>query len=42
VAVGIGLAAAYGRPVHFCHISRREEIELIAAAKPAGLPSPAR
>ena len=38
VAVGIGLAAAYGRPVHFCHISRREEIELIAQAKAAGLP----
>lgn len=38
VAVGIGLAAAYSRPVHFCHISRRDEIELIAAAKQAGLP----
>ena len=38
VAVGIGLAATYGRPVHFCHISRREEIELIAEAKMAGLP----
>ncbi|MEZ4593226.1 MAG: amidohydrolase family protein [Chloroflexota bacterium] len=38
VAVGIGLAAAYSRPVHFCHISRREEIELIAQAKAAGLP----
>lgn len=38
VAVGIGLAAAYGRPVHFCHISRREEIELIADAKIRGLP----
>lgn len=38
VAVGIGLAAAYGRPVHFCHISRREEIELIADAKAQGLP----
>ncbi len=38
VAVGIGLAAAYGRSVHFCHISRREEIELIAQAKAAGLP----
>ncbi|HNS01926.1 MAG TPA: amidohydrolase family protein [Anaerolineae bacterium] len=37
VAVGIGLAAAYRRPVHFCHISRRDEIELIAAAKQAGL-----
>lgn len=38
VAVGIGLAAAYRRPVHFCHISRREEIELIAQAKQQGLP----
>jgi dihydroorotase len=38
VAVGIGLAAAYNRPVHFCHISRRDEIELIAAAKAQGLP----
>ena len=37
VAVGIGLAAAYRRAVHFCHISRRDEIELIAAAKQAGL-----
>lgn len=38
VAVGIGLAAAYQRPVHFCHISRKEEIELIAAAKAQRLP----
>jgi carbamoyl-phosphate synthase/aspartate carbamoyltransferase/dihydroorotase len=38
VAVGIGLATAFDRPVHFCHISRREEIELIAAAKQHGLP----
>ncbi|HID54127.1 MAG TPA: hypothetical protein EYP41_19075 [Anaerolineae bacterium] len=38
VAVGIGLAATYGRPVHFCHISRREEIELIADARMQGLP----
>ncbi len=38
VAVGIGLAASYRRPVHFCHISRRDEIELIAAAKAASLP----
>lgn len=37
VAVGIGLAATYDRHVHFCHISRREEIELIADAKTAGL-----
>lgn len=38
VAVGIGLAAAHRRAVHFCHISRRDEIELIAVAKAAGLP----
>ncbi len=38
VAVGIGLAAVYRRPVHFCHISRKDEIELIAQAKAAGLP----
>lgn len=38
VAVGIGLSATYGRSVHFCHISRREEIELIADAKMRGLP----
>lgn len=38
VAVGIGLAAAYDRPVHFCHLSRQEEIELIASAKSRGLP----
>lgn len=38
VAVGLGLAATYGRAVHFCHISRREEIELIADAKASGLP----
>ena len=38
VAVGIGLAAIFFRPVHFCHISRKDELELIAAAKAAGLP----
>lgn len=38
IAIGIGLAAAFGRPVHFCHVSRKEEIELIAAAKARGLP----
>jgi len=38
VAVGIGLAAAFGRPVHFCHISRKAEIELMAVAKQQGLP----
>lgn len=38
VAVAIGLAAVYDRPVHICHVSRREEIELIADAKGRGLP----
>jgi dihydroorotase len=38
IALGIGLAAACGRPVHFCHVSRKAEIELIAAAKERGLP----
>jgi carbamoyl-phosphate synthase/aspartate carbamoyltransferase/dihydroorotase len=38
VAVGIALAATYNRHVHFCHVSRREEIELIADAKMQGLP----
>jgi carbamoyl-phosphate synthase/aspartate carbamoyltransferase/dihydroorotase len=38
VAVGIGLAATYDRHVHFVHISRRDEIKLIAAAKDRGLP----
>lgn len=38
VAVGIGLSATYDRHVHFCHISRRQEIELIADAKAQGLP----
>jgi len=38
VAVGVALAAAYNRPVHFCHVSRKDEIELIAAAKQQGLP----
>lgn len=37
VAVAIGLAATYDRAVHFCHISRREEIELIADARGRGL-----
>ena len=37
VAVAIGLAAIYDRPVHLCHISRQEEIELIADAKMRGL-----
>jgi carbamoyl-phosphate synthase/aspartate carbamoyltransferase/dihydroorotase len=38
VALAIGLAAAFDRPVHLCHMSRREEISLVAAAKARGLP----
>lgn len=38
VAVGIAMAAIYRRLVHFCHISRKDEIELIADAKARGLP----
>jgi carbamoyl-phosphate synthase/aspartate carbamoyltransferase/dihydroorotase len=34
VAVGIGLSAAYRRPVHFCHISRKAEIEQLL--RPSG------
>ncbi len=37
VALGIGLSAAFDKPVHFCHISRKDEIELIAQAKTRGL-----
>ncbi|MFZ0548761.1 MAG: amidohydrolase family protein [Candidatus Promineifilaceae bacterium] len=37
VAVGIAMSAIYKRPVHFCHISRRDEIQLIATAKASGL-----
>lgn len=36
--MSIGLAAVYNRPVHIVHVSRREEIELIADAKAQGLP----
>ena len=38
VAVGIALAAVFNRHIHFCHVSRRSEIELIARAKERGLP----
>ena len=38
VAVAIGLAAIYDRPIHIVHVSRREVIELIADAKGRGLP----
>lgn len=38
VAIGIALAAVYGQHVHICHVSRKDEITLIAAAKARGLP----
>lgn len=37
VAVAIALARVHGRSVHIAHVSRAEEIELIADAKAAGL-----
>lgn len=38
VKTGIDLAEKYHRRVHFCHVSRKEEIEWIARAKQWGLP----
>ena len=38
LATAILLAALYERPLHLCHVSRREEILLIRAAKERGLP----
>lgn len=38
IQAGITLAEQQQRPVHFCHVSRREEIEWIAEAKARGLP----
>jgi len=32
------VAQLFDRPVHICHVSRREEVELIAAAKAKGVP----
>ena len=37
-ALTSALAAVFGRHIHFCHVSRRSEIELIARAKERGLP----
>lgn len=37
LALAIGLGAAYRKRVHIAHVSRAEEIRLIAAAKEAGL-----
>ncbi len=38
VAATIGLAALYGRRIHICHLSKRDELELVRAAKDRGLP----
>jgi carbamoyl-phosphate synthase/aspartate carbamoyltransferase/dihydroorotase len=35
-AVAIGLARAFGRRLHLCHVSRADEIALIRAAKESG------
>jgi len=37
IAAAIGLGASFKRPVHICHVSRRDEIKLIARAKQSGL-----
>jgi carbamoyl-phosphate synthase/aspartate carbamoyltransferase/dihydroorotase len=37
LAAVLHLAAAYQRPVHICHVSRKEEIALIRGAKERGL-----
>lgn len=38
IAAAIGLAASFKRSVHICHVSRKDEIALIARAKESGLP----
>lgn len=38
VPLAVGLAAAYGKPLHLCHISQASEITYIRAAKEAGIP----
>jgi carbamoyl-phosphate synthase/aspartate carbamoyltransferase/dihydroorotase len=38
VAAAIGLAAVNRRAIHIAHVSRKDEIELIAEAKEAGIP----
>lgn len=37
-AATIGLGALYGRRVHVCHLSKRDELELVRVAKERGLP----
>jgi dihydroorotase-like cyclic amidohydrolase len=36
--VGIDVSIQLQRPIHFCHVSRKEEIEMIARAKTDGAP----
>lgn len=38
IRMGLRMAEQLRRPVHFCHVSRKEEIEWITAAKAQGLP----
>lgn len=38
IAALLFVAQLFDRPVHICHVSRREEIELIARAKARGVP----
>lgn len=38
IRAALALAEELRRPFHFCHVSRKEEIEWIAAAKAQGLP----
>jgi dihydroorotase-like cyclic amidohydrolase len=38
IAAAIALARAYDQPVHICHVSKAEEIELIRRSKAAGAP----
>lgn len=38
IPVAVGLAWAYGQRLHLCHVSRREELAYIQAAKAQGAP----
>src|SRR3990172_3854644 len=38
LAAAILFASLHDRPIHLCHVSRREEMLLIRAAKAQGLP----
>jgi carbamoyl-phosphate synthase/aspartate carbamoyltransferase/dihydroorotase len=38
IVIALSLAAKHRRPVHICHVSRKKDIEKIAAAKREGLP----